>query len=429
MISRQPILFAIAGFLALTVLFPQSARSQGVVRDSIAPVSSGRGGANIAHFDNLSIILDNPAGLANLRTSERFEIGIDLLVTDLDYRDRLNNTDGEVAPFPIPQIAFARKSADGRFAYGIGVFTPAGFGARYRLKHALYGKREYSSLGALIKILPAVAYRLTDRLSVGATFGLAFSHIQLEKPFNLQTGLFAGVPTLFDMKASGVAPTWSAGLQYKLTEKTMLGIAYRGETRFRLKGDSELDISGVGFPLLKASYDTEVDLVWPRSLGVGLSHNFNERHQLSSDVVWFNWSHAYDKLDLRLSDGSNPLFDALLGSTVRDTFPLGWADAIAYRIGYEYSPTPRDVMRLGFVYHDNPIPNSTLIPNLAGILEYVVSVGYGHLWKNWGIDLAYQYSWGSTNRVGRSQIVGGDYDHSSVKAQAHWLFVGMSYTF
>ena len=47
----------------------------------------------------------------------------------------------------------------------------------------------------------------------------------------------------------------------------------------------------------------------------------------------------------------------------------------------------------------------------------------------WGLDLAYQYSWGPTQRVGRSRVVDGDYNHSSVKAQAHWLMIGLTYSF
>ena len=38
-------------------------------------------------------------------------------------------------------------------------------------------------------------------------------------------------------------------------------------------------------------------------------------------------------------------------------------------------------------------------------------------------------SWGSTDRVGFSDVVGGDVDFSSVRARAHWLFVTLSYRF
>lgn len=427
--NRRSILGLVTAFYASIVLSEQSLLAQGVVRDSIAATPSGRGGTNIAHFDNLSVILDNPAGLANIAEHERLDFGFDLLCTDLDYTDPLNNAEGKVSPFPLPQFAYSRKTGNDRFAYGVGVFAPAGFGAHYEFRHAIYGKREYSSLGALVKILPALACKLDDRLSLGATFGLAISHAQLEKPLNLQTGPFAGLPCMADLKATGFAPTWSVGMQYQLSEQTTLGLAFRAETRFRLKGDAKVDVSGMGAPLLKASYDAEVDLVWPRSLGAGIAHRFNDEHRVSADVVWFDWSHAYDKLDMKLTNGSNALFNRILGPKVRDTLPMDWHDSVAFRVGYEFFPTPCDILRAGYIYHKNPIPATTVLPNLAGVLEHAVSIGYGHKWERWKMDAAYQYSWGPTNHVSHSQMVGGDYDHSSVKAQAHWFFFTLSYQF
>ena len=426
---RSSKLSVVVAALVLLGAAGQSVRGQGVVRDSVGATSSGRGGTNIAHADNLSLILDNPAALVNIKETERFDFGLDLLLTDLDYTDPQNNDDGRVVPFPLPTFSYAKKSADGRWAYGLGVYAPAGFGASYHLTHLLYGKREYTSFGALIKILPAVAYKVDDRLSVGATLGLAISHVQLGMPFNFQTGLFAGLPTMLDLKSTGYAHTWSLGLQYELSEQTMLGLSFLSETRFRLKGIAKVDVSGFGFPLLKARYDAEVDLVWPRSLGAGIKHQFNERHQASMDVVWTNWSHAFDKLDMKLTNGTNPLFNLLLGGKVRDALPLGWRDSVAYKFGYEYSPKPQDIWRIGYIYHDNPIPDSTLIPLLAGTLEHAVSVGYGHKWDKWRMDLAYQYSWGSTDRVSHSRIIGGDFDHSSLKAQAHWFLLSFAYSF
>jgi len=419
----------VPAILMITWASATDAVAQGVVRDSIGATSSGRGGTNIAHADNLTVILDNPAALVNIPEDDRFDFSLDILATDLDYTDPENNANGEVKPFPLPTFARSKKSDSGRFAYAIGVFAPAGFGAQYKLRHPLYGKQRYASLGALVKILPAFALKVDEHLSVGATFGLAISHVQLREPFNLQTGVFAGLPTLINLKSTGVAPTWSLGMQYKISPATTFGLRFISETRFRLKGDAKVDISGFGLPLLKSRYDAQVDIVWPRSVGAGITHRFNARHSASADVVWYDWSHAFDKIDLKLTNGANPLFNLLLGSKVRDRLPLDWEDSIAYRFGYEYSPTADDVIRLGYIYHDNPIPNNTLFPLLAGTLEHAATIGYGHQWKKWRFDVAYQYSWGSTNKVGRSRIVGGDFDHSSVKAQAHWLFLGISYRF
>jgi long-chain fatty acid transport protein len=429
MITRLVACSLFAGCCALMAASGRSALAQGVVRDSIAATSSGRGGTNIAHSDNLTILLDNPGGLVNLPERERLDFGIDLLVARLQYADPLDRATARLTPFPLPQLAYARKNADSRWAYGLGILAPAGFGATYNLRHILYGKREYSSLGALVKVLPAAAFKVDDRLSVGVAFGLGISHVQLDLPYNLQTGLLAGLPAMVDLKGSGLAPTWGAGLQYKLSEQTTAGLAFIGETRFRLRGRAKVDVSGIGFSPLKADYRDDAHLVWPASLGAGIAHRLGEKHRVSADVLWVGWSDAYDKLDLKLSDGSNPLFNLVLGRKVRDTVPLDWNDALAFRAGYELFATPTDTFRVGYIFHDSPIPSATLIPNLAGTLEHAVSIGYGHQWKRWRVDLAYQYSWGPTNHVSHSRIVGGDYDYSTMTAQAHWFFLSFSYRF
>jgi len=148
MMRRPSILQLTTAAALLNVMYVQIALGQGVIRDSIGAISSGRGGTNIAHNDNLSLILDNPAGLANLPEKERLDFGLDVLTTDLDYTDPDNNANAQFMPFPLPCFGYAKRQ--GNLTLGFGVLIPAGFGATYDLKHALYGKREYSSLGALV---------------------------------------------------------------------------------------------------------------------------------------------------------------------------------------------------------------------------------------------------------------------------------------
>ncbi len=47
-----------------------------------------------------------------------------------------------------------------------------------------------------MKILPALSYRVTDRLSIGATLGLGLSYAELEGPYFLQGPTLPGPLTL-----------------------------------------------------------------------------------------------------------------------------------------------------------------------------------------------------------------------------------------
>ena len=375
--------------LALAVVAVDSLRADGVVRDSVGPISSGRGGANIGYADNGAVLMSNPAGMMNLPSRGWFEIGVDGLITDLEYRDPQNSADAEFEPFGIPMISFMQKSPDSRWAAGVGVFVPAGFGARWDLNNQppIPGSSTYKSIGGLVKILPGVAYQATDRLSIGATLGAAVSHAELEGPFVLQTGPLAGVPTRLDLQATGVTPTWSVGMQYLLSERTTLGAVYTSEDRFRLDGSARATVFGLAPIPLQSSFDAEVDLVWPQSVGVGLQHLLAPRHRVGVDVIWYDWSHAFDRLDLKLSDPTNPLF-AMFGPRVQDSFPLDWEDSMSVRTGYEYLANSGDIFRLGYVFNRDTIPNSTLTPYIPAILDHTVTTGYSHRHCDYWFNIA-----------------------------------------
>src|SRR5580700_4395538 len=80
----------------LTVLFVVFAvpcvLGDGVIRDGLGALSIGRGGTNIASADNGEILLDNPAGMANVEGSGLVDLGVDVLFTDLQYANPQNPT-------------------------------------------------------------------------------------------------------------------------------------------------------------------------------------------------------------------------------------------------------------------------------------------------------------------------------------------------
>ncbi|MGH7129634.1 MAG: OmpP1/FadL family transporter, partial [Planctomycetaceae bacterium] len=283
--------------------------ADGVIRDSVSATSSGRGGANIAHSDNGAVLLSNPAGIINAPGRGLFEASLDTLYTELGYEDPQNSVEARNRINLLPEAAGIYKSRDGLWAAGVGVFVPAGFTAEWEMAAPapFPGREKYYSLGTLIKVLPGAAVRLTERLSVGATVGLAFSQIELDGPFFVQSGMLRGAPTLLKLNTDGLAPTWSIGAQYQLSERTTFGVVYSSETRFELEGDARATIIAPPAPVM-SDFDAEVDIVWPRSIGAGVTHWINCRHRVSLDVLWFDWSDAFDQLDLTLS---NPSFAPL----------------------------------------------------------------------------------------------------------------------
>jgi long-chain fatty acid transport protein len=400
--------------LAALLVFVGSALGDGVMLDGVSPRSISRGGTNIAFADNGAILFDNPAGAVNIDGNGLLDIGANLMIGDFRYSDTFRSAT-ETSVTPLPQIALIRKSADGDWAYGLGLYVPAGFSETYDMQGppALPVPTRYKSFGALMKILPGVAYRVNDRLSIGATAGVGVSHVELEGPYFLQgPNGYQGLPTLLDLQSTGATFVWSFGLQYALTDATTIGATYQSESRLQLHGPTRIDS-----PYLQVSplaFDSQVNMTWPQSVGIGVKHDLCACRTVSADVLWTNWSAAFDDIGIRLRHQTIPQFPTLI-----EELPLRWRDTVSVRLGYERHFDEERTLRLGYVYHQNPIPAGTLTPYIQGIMEHGFSIGYGWMWRGWNIDTAYMFSCGPTQHVGTSDLVGNDFGQSTQIAQTH----------
>lgn len=415
--------------LLLGVAAVPALAQNGVMRDSVGATAAGRGGTDVAHSDNGAILLDNPAGMANVDGQGLFEIGLDTIESNTHYSDPLNDTYSKFRPVPLPEISYIEKSDDGRWAYGLGIFAPAGFTAEYTINNPIFGPQQHESFGALAKILPGLAYQVTDRLSVGGTFGVGISNVQFDGPFTLQTGALAGAPLLLHVHGTDATPVWSVGMQYRLDDCTALGVTYIEESRFHLNGKLDASVAGFGPVPVYSKFDSQLDLVWPRSLIFGVTHMLGDHQRVSADIGWIDWSSSFNSLDLKLSSPSNPLVQALVGPTIHDRFPLDWEDTITVRLGYEYWLTPCDVLRVGYMYDSQAAPNSTLTPYVPATLDHTFTVGYGKRWQHSKVDLAYQFSFGPKRDVGENAIVGQDFSHSQFDTNVHLLMLSWTYQF
>src|SRR5436190_20280881 len=179
----------VAGWICLTSVLPSAIFADGLIRDGVGAISTGRGGTNIAHSDNGAVLLDNPAGIVNFEGRGYAEVGIDTLITNIAYGDPQNSTHASTQPLPIPELALYYNSEDRSWGAGIGFFAPAGFTASYMMdpNSPVFGpgKQRYRSLGSYIKILPGIAFHVTDDLAIGAALGLGINRMELDGPFTM----------------------------------------------------------------------------------------------------------------------------------------------------------------------------------------------------------------------------------------------------
>jgi long-chain fatty acid transport protein len=118
----------------------------------------------------------------------------------------------------------------------------------------------------------------------------------------------------------------------------------------------------------------------PLSFGYGMSFQTTSKLKLALDVIWTNWANAFDKMEMKLSNGTDPNINTMLGGPgFSFNFPLNWEDNVTVKIGGEYLFTNRFTFRAGYAYNNNPVPSSTLFPIFPAIVENHLTTGVSYL--------------------------------------------------
>ncbi len=118
-----------------------------------------------------------------------------------------------------------------------------------------------------------------------------------------------------------------------------------------------------------------------------------------------------------------------LGTSFEESIPLNWKSEFVYRGGVEFNVTENIVLRAGYCYGNSPVPNSTLTPMTAAIMQQTVTTGIGYHWGRYQIDAAYQYDFPTAQTIGRSSLDSGEYSNSSIEVGAHTFALTTSVIF
>ncbi len=380
---------------------------------------SGMGFANIAATDDSTGIINNP-GTLFVHDNGNMDVGFGVVYPMVNFKNDLNDEAGEDIIISAPYASFTTKPYKDNFKFGIGFFPIGGLGAEYRLVNSLYGDQVYKVDLLFAKLMPAVAYKVNDSLSVGISAGLGYQGLLFKSPYELHSGLLKGHVMAADIRADGTGFCYNLGAVYKITDGLKIGVVYKSETKLDLSGTATIDASALGAGTAK--YDVDIDFTFPQTFGIGMAYQINDELLIAADFEWIDWSNAFNTLTFNFSKGSNPY----LPTNLSDSLPLNWDDQYVFRIGTEYSATDKLSLRCGLNYGKSPVPDNTLIPLLVTIVETSGTIGIGYQYfENITLDLAYQYSFSNEQSAGVS-LAGSEYNNSSGKLSAHTFIIGLS---
>ena len=434
----------------LAVVCSTIATAQVSINTSPTPIGSGARAAGMANAftavaDDATAASWNPAGLVQLERPELSIVGAYTSINERFMAEGHREVDRDVSSnwaelnylsltYPLPFTVGGRNAT-----VSLSYQRRYGFDREVDLDFDTYGRAfgggrsvdsismvdlDWYQTGELGVISPAIAFELTNRLSVGVAYNLwrdtPFGKNEWKrKTTAMTTAIVAGTPSFGffeeERRYENVeGENFTIGLLWNPTEKWRFGLRY--DTAF----DADADYTRETFQWLTLPFGAALapfpaatfspferekgkrTIHFPDSWSLGVAYQANDRLLLALDIVHSSWDEfgiddgRFNRISL--VDGSNrklPFFR----ESIDDTYTV--------RLGAEYVFIPKEPeeeldylwsLRGGLFYDPQP---STGDPDDY----YGAALGVGVLWKQRvNLDAAYQIRYGDD--VGRAFIKG-----------------------
>jgi len=262
------------------------------------------------------------------------------------------------------------------------------------------------------------AYKCSDKFSVGASYTMSV-------PLNYKNGSAKMDMSSQFSEASGVAAQNLVNVYHISLDSAAKLVA----ALFAANGINPY----AGFV---ANYDVNNEFKTPQSAGFGFMYSPVPKLRLGFDFEWLNWSKAFEKMTLTLTNGTNSNINKMLvnGASGSDAlvveFPMKWKDAIILKFGGEYDVSNVLTLRAGYSYSKNPIPEETIIPIMPAILEHHVMAGCSYdLVKQLTLSMALEYGLKNTVTGSNPHLVATEYNNSESSLQNLLGHISLTYNF
>ncbi len=334
--------------------------------------------AFIAGADDASAVYYNPAGLTRLAGPQL--IGNLYLARGQIHYDGVGGSDSSVGRlYALPSVYFGMPlDAAGDWVAGFGAYYPFGLGTRWRSRSPV---AFYSTVAeiSLLNLNPSLAYRVTDRLSLGVGVDYYLSSL-VTRRLDMATG--------GEVELAGRGDGWgyNLGLQYQCSDRVTLGLTYRSQVVVDHRGDASFD--GLGLKL-----DAESDLDYPAMLGAGICWQATPKLRVEFATEWVQWS-TRDRQAIHFEVPPGWPLPAVLEQ------PVNWRDSWVFMLGAEYWLSERWALRCGYGFNQTPVPSSIAEPSLPAGDTHAVSLGVGcQLSKALSVDLATVLAYSEKNTL------------------------------
>lgn len=359
---------AILSFFAISAAM-QNAYASGFGIFTQSASSLGQGAAVVAHTDSPSTIFFNPA-LMNKLDGTQVEIGTTLLFPSREFRSDVTGQTFETKDTVFfPSTFYITHKFNKMISAGLGVFNPFGLGTDWG--DTWEGRYiATNSEMTTFDINPAISFQVTPNLSFAAGLDILVLDTTLASKINL------GIDVGQKFTGDGTGIGFNLGLLYDITRDISLGASYRSEIKVGINGQGIFDQQ---IPGVLENSAGKADITLPQQVFAGIAYKGFDPLILEAGMRWEDWS-SFRQLKVDFANGMQ------VPPQVRN-----WKDTFAFNFGAQYKLNDTVTLRGGYLYGQNPVPDSTFEPAIPDSDTHLFCVGTGLNFSKFTIDLAYAY--------------------------------------
>ncbi len=389
-------------FVLLCCISLQSAYSNGIALNSPGARALGMGGAMVGLADGPMNIYWNPAGMSNFDKPMISFYTMDVIpMSKYEFQHPFGEIDAtaKTKHYISPNITGYLPILEGKMTLGFGAYVSSGLGVEWEREDiAPYSGPaktpfEWYNYVRNFNFSPALSYKVTDNLFVGASLVMKYGLLDLRRPDDYVNNM-TGAPgkdklmdTQYEESSSGMGFGFDLGILYKPIDELSIGLSFHSPTKISLSGDAINPIMKLkGLPE-KTSF--ERDLTTPMWIAGGVAVKPMKDLTLTFDAQWSQWSESADLLETYAEAWGGDL----------TPMHLEWEDCLQLRFGAEYMATEKLALRAGYYNDPAPSPDNTLTIMFPSITFNAFTAGTGYKFGSLGVDLGLEYLAGTEREV------------------------------
>ena len=347
---------------------PSTALAAGYYLPNQDAFATARGNAFVATADSAAAVHYNPAGLTQLSKPE-VQVGIYSIVLGNEANVAGQSTEAKNELQAAPHLYYAQPYND-RLSFGFGLNSPFGLGTDWGRSN------NFSPVVTEARLLfasgtSAVAYKLTDQLSLGASISVNYADLTLEQ------GL--GAPESYlRFKGDDIGFSGAFGARWQPSEQHAFGLIYSSKSTFNLSGKTQSNL-----PISDSS--SQLDFMTPARIAGGYSYRPAPGWNIEANVEWLDWD-SLNSLTLESNSvgGSKEI-------------PFDWKSSFIYELGASYTTPEGYIFSAGYDFNQNSQPDTYFTPGVSDADRHWLNFGFGRKCAGYSWMLAYQF--GYSNRT------------------------------